>query len=659
MSRIKDSYFLITLWVVLIVLWVNSFNYVFLSEGINYDYYAYDFLIRKIYKPQKNNLIHYLIITNDSYLKVFKENRINRKTIAETIISLEKLGVKQIIFDMIFAYPSSKAEDHLLSRCISNFDNIIQPLGVLENISKESNLFGKSKSGNIELKTHLKLYSSDKFILPQNQFLSHNSILGHINENHDFDGTIRHSRIVFSTDSLYIPSLSLASFLTLQKDSSNIFEITTQSEMKINKKINIPIDKQGRILIPFVGQWGSDFDFVTLEDFLELIKTKRGEAKLRNTLGGKLIIIADVSASASDIGPTSVSSSTPLVMVHSALLNALLNKKFIRKTRVLENFLILNFLLFTLFLLIYKKRRLYFILSFSSAILILSILSILLITKGVFIYYFSILLSLLIAFTLGFILMESIFIKEKKIIELENVRKSFEMKETKHIIDKLIPKNQINFLDYEIAAYLSSAEEVGGDYFDYYKYDDQLTLFLADGSGHGLQAGILVISLKSIINSIGNLQSPSIILSQINSILQKIHFSKLFLCLSVLKIKNDDIIYSIAGLPPIFHYLSEKNTIIEYHTKNIPLGIKSNFNFSEASIKMGKNDVLLIFTDGLNELFNSKKELLGSEKIKLTLLDSKNFTPNEIISQFKILITSWCKGFNQNDDISIVVIKKN
>lgn len=648
------------LWILLIILWINSFYFVFLSKGISYDYYFYDFLLSNFYKQKKNEILHYLLITDDSYIKVFKRNSINREKIAEAILLLEEVGVKQIVFDIIFAHPSSSEnEDKSLANCLLQFDNIIQPVGIIENKSQNVSIFEYKSKLHIESKLHLKTFLSSEFIFPSKMFLSRNSILGHINEVSDKDGILRHTNPILKIDSLNIPSLALVSFLNFLGDSINSVEYVENSELIINRNISIPIDENNRTLIPFVDQWGLDFGAITLEDLFELKNTPDGMLKLRNSLSGKIIFVADVSSSASDISSTAISTRSPLVMVHSSMINALLNNKFIRKSNLQENIIFLNLVIIILFTSFHKKRRIFFALNFILSLFILTAISILMIFFGVFLYSISILIGLAIAFTFGFILMESIFLNEKRIIELDNYRKSFEMNETRLILQQLIPENHIEFLDYSISFYLNSAEEVGGDFFDYFIKDDEMTIFVADGSGHGLQAGILVVSLKSIITGLQRIDNPALVLNQINEILRKIRFNKLFLCLSVLKIRNNSIVYSVAGLPPILHYVFEDNLINEYHTKNIPLGFKDDFNFSESSFIIKRNDLVCIFTDGLIELFNKRKELLGIEKVKKTLLNRAEASPKEIVLELKKLISEWKSDSEQSDDISFVIIKKN
>ncbi|MEP0861419.1 MAG: CHASE2 domain-containing protein [Ignavibacterium sp.] len=647
----------LTIWLFLIIIWINLFNYVFLPNGISFDYLVYDFLLSKFYKQYKNKNIQYVLITNNTYSELFKSNLIYRSKIADAVVLLEELGVELIIFDIIFLHPSNPKDDIALSKVLSKYDNIIQPIALINYPDITTNKDLKTIK-LIDLQTHLKLSTSNEIIFPNLKFLSKDSFLGHISDYPDKDGVMRHTRLIINKDSTFIPSLSFASFLRMKKDSVFTVKLIENEFLLINDSLKIPIDHLGRTLVPFVSEWGNDFEALTLEDLIKMNNDIYDKVRLRNSLNGKIVLIADVSASAADIYPTPLSKLTPLVMLHSSMLNALMNNIFIHKISFNQRTLVLNILLFILFSLFYKQKRIYLFVSLLSSIFLLTLLTLILFILGHFLFYVSIVVCLILSFTLGFFLIEFIFLKEKKIIELDNYRKSFEMQETKKILQNLMPRSNFIFLDYEISAYINSAEEVGGDFFDYYQNDEELKIFVADGSGHGLQAGILVVSLKTIITSL-KLNGPSKTLFQINNTLKKINFTKLFLCMVIISVNRNYITFSVAGLPPLIHYKANLNKFDLYHHKNIPLGVKSNFEFIESTIKLEENDILFIYTDGLSELFNSKKEMLGIENIKQTLLKCSHKSTNEIVSDLKDLILKWKKDELQNDDITFLIIKKN
>lgn len=655
-SKIKQK-IRITIWVIVISIWVNFFLFTFLSEGTIYDYIAYDFFLKYFYKQQKSKIICYLLITNESYYNLFKENRVKRHIISESIELLENFGVRQIIFDILFAYPSSKAEDEALSKTLKKYNNIIQPLMLTEMNNTDPLPLNSKDLIKTLTELHIKNQHNNNLRLPYEKFISDIRNLGHINETSDADGIIRHTKVILKKDTIYIPSLGLSAYLNLYRQKLN--EIRIQDGLLIiEDKLKIPIDKFGQTLVPFSNEWGRDFEYITIDQLMENSNNEFNRIKLKNFFNGRIVFVADVSSSASDIYSTPFSKISPLVMLHTTMLNSILNNKFIHKLDFKYHLIITNILLFILFFAIYRKKRFYFILFLIITVVLLTTLNIILLISGYYINYSSIIISLFAAFIMGFYILENIFLQEKKMIELDNYHKMFEINETKKIIDKFTPKVELSFDDYEISFYLSTAEAVGGDYIDYYMGDRDVKIFLADGSGHGLQAGLLVVALKTILTSLNLNQNPSSILCDINNILFKIHFSKLFLCLTIVTIRKDKAEFAIAGLPPLLHYQSSSKIISSYRNQNIPLGVKGNFKFSGSSISLNSNDILLIFTDGLNELFNPNKEMLGIQKITNLLSENSDKSSKEILLKYIELISNWKKKSEQNDDISLVVIKK-
>lgn len=653
-KRFNKFYFITIL---LIIIWSNLFYKVFLSSGLIFDLKLYDVLVRHFYKPKKTHLISYVLITDQTYKKLFKGNSINRSEIAKLINLLNnEFGVKQIIFDIIFAYPSTAKNDENLVKSIKKFKNIIQPI-LIHSENYDSDFIPTLDSINIDPKLISSISWESNDIVPFTIFLSNYNILGHINDFSDNDGVYRHTKLFIRKDSLYVPSLSFAAYINLKSNAS-----TSTLKLKDNyyliNDLKIPVDDDGNTLIPYISFWGDDFEGISLEDVLTLAEDKYKRNNLKNFFSGKIVLIADVSSSSADIYPTPFSDLSPLVMIHSSMINALLNGNFIKKINVKITLLFLNILLLISLYSLYKRSRIILLLNFIIAVFLLLVLTIFLIIVGYFFNSVSIFINLLMSFILGFLYLEFVSLKEKKIIEIDNYQKTFEMNETRKILENFIPQKKLIFNDFEICASISTAEVVGGDFFDYYINDNELRFFLADGSGHGLQAGVLVVSLKTMLISLDIFQKPSKTLSSINETLNKIHFNKLFLCMAIFGLKNSVIYFANAGLPPIFHYVAKENLIRTYRHKNIPLGIKSDFKFEESTIEIQPNDILLTFSDGLNELFDENKQMLGFENISNTLINSASSSAEGIISRFEDLIQKWKKNQIQNDDISIIVIKR-
>ena len=115
---------------------------------------------------------------------------------------------------------------------------------------------------------------------------------------------------------------------------------------------------------------------------------------------------------------------------------------------------------------------------------------------------------------------------------------------------------------------------------------------------------------------------------------------------------------SSAGMPPIFIYRKGREEVEEILLKGMPLGSAKIFPYELVETELKRGDLLFLYSDGLPELFNSKKELLGYKKIKTEFEKVVKESPSNVISSFKKLINSWKGELEINDDITFVVIKK-
>ena len=135
---------------------------------------------------------------------------------------------------------------------------------------------------------------------------------------------------------------------------------------------------------------------------------------------------------------------------------------------------------------------------------------------------------------------------------------------------------------------MKTATEVGGDYYDFnIGIDGTLTIVLGDATGHGMRAGTMVTTTKSLFNVLA--PNPNIIetFHEMTRCLKLMQMDKLSMCLTMLKIMGNKIQMSSAGMPPVFIHKRESQTIEEHVIKGMPLGTFNDFPYSivESSIK--------------------------------------------------------------------------
>ena len=129
------------------------------------------------------------------------------------------------------------------------------------------------------------------------------------------------------------------------------------------------------------------------------------------------------------------------------------------------------------------------------------------------------------------------------------------------------------------------------------------------------------------------------------------------MCLSMLKIKNNKLIMSSAGMPPIYIYRKETNVVEEYQIEGMPLGTINNFPYKQKEKILEQGDIILLMSDGFPELFNDKNEMFGYKRARNLFEELANDSPEEIISKLKIAGSDWVNDNDPDDDVTFVIIK--
>jgi serine phosphatase RsbU (regulator of sigma subunit)/ligand-binding sensor domain-containing protein len=247
---------------------------------------------------------------------------------------------------------------------------------------------------------------------------------------------------------------------------------------------------------------------------------------------------------------------------------------------------------------------------------------------------------------------------ERKMLEAENVRKTQELEEARNLQLSMLPKELPQLPNLDIAVYMKTATEVGGDYYDFHVgMDGTLTVVLGDATGHGMKAGTMVTSVKSLFNVLA--PNPDIVVTfhEITRCIKLMQMEKLSMCMTMLKIKGDTLQMSAAGMPPTFIYKHNIKTIEEHVFKGMPLGTMDNFPYDNRETKLEPGDTILVMSDGFPELLNKNGEQYGYKNARNKFEEVSEGTPEQIIDILKNEGSEWVDGVDPDDDVTFVVIK--
>ncbi|GAB1441206.1 hypothetical protein MASR2M39_00400 [Ignavibacteriales bacterium] len=246
-------------------------------------------------------------------------------------------------------------------------------------------------------------------------------------------------------------------------------------------------------------------------------------------------------------------------------------------------------------------------------------------------------------------------------VKAEALRKELE---TAHKIqEKLLPTVLPEFPSLSFAAKLIPAQEVGGDYYSIYKMTEELCLLLvADVSGKGIPAALLVSTIDATLHTVlklkDNRTNPKFIAETINSVLCEASTIEKFATawIGIIDV-TDQKLYSInAGHnQPII--LRAGSDIVERLAKGgIFLGVIP-FNYEMEIVDFFKDDILVFFSDGIVEAMDYNNKLFGDDKLIEIITSKRNNSAIEILNKIIDEVIKHEISTNQSDDITLAVVK--
>ena len=247
---------------------------------------------------------------------------------------------------------------------------------------------------------------------------------------------------------------------------------------------------------------------------------------------------------------------------------------------------------------------------------------------------------------------------EKRAIEIENERKTKELEEARQLQLSMLPKEVPKLPHLEIAAFMRTATEVGGDYYDFLVQENGvLNVGFGDATGHGLQAGTMVTLMKGFFTSDAAKLELQEFMNHCTSLIKEIKLGRILMSFSLLRIHDHKMTITSAGMPPIYFYDKEKNVCEEILIQGMPLGAMRKFAYKTIEREIKTGDTILLLTDGLPEQMNKNNEMFDYHRVKKSFNELAQDNPDEIIQGLTKLGEEWMDGRTQEDDITFVVIK--
>ena len=248
--------------------------------------------------------------------------------------------------------------------------------------------------------------------------------------------------------------------------------------------------------------------------------------------------------------------------------------------------------------------------------------------------------------------------QKNRLRKIEEDRKNGELKAARDLQLSMLPKELPKRADLDIATFIRSSTEVGGDYYDFFPQPEgNLYSICGDATGHGVTSGMMVSVAKAGLNGIGPIK-PNKILQKLNGVVKRIDLGTLRMSMNIAEITNDEVFLSSAAMPPIYLYKAATKQVEEFMNNGLPLGGLRDEEFILETRAFEPGDVLVQLSDGLPEAPNSKGEMYDYDQLKNLIQASCHLSSQEIIDTLIKSVDQWMEGQNNPDDITLVVTKK-
>jgi sigma-B regulation protein RsbU (phosphoserine phosphatase) len=208
------------------------------------------------------------------------------------------------------------------------------------------------------------------------------------------------------------------------------------------------------------------------------------------------------------------------------------------------------------------------------------------------------------------------------------------------------------------------AKDVGGDFYDYFQVnDDEFGFFIGDVCGKGIPAAIFMASSRSIIKSqvISN-PNPSEVLRFSNQLIAEDVQHGMFVTVfyGLYNIKTRKLRFASAGHALPYLYRSSTSSCASLFKTSFPLGVlesSDSFTYQESELQLEKGDILILYTDGINEALSPSREQFGLERLVDIIFEYGPRSPQELRDKIIESVKDFSEDQGLADDITVMIVQ--
>ncbi len=270
---------------------------------------------------------------------------------------------------------------------------------------------------------------------------------------------------------------------------------------------------------------------------------------------------------------------------------------------------------------------------------------------------------------------------DRRLLEAENERQTSELEEARRFQLSLLPAALPEHPDLEIAAFLRTASEVGGDYYDFSRLrpDGSLTIAVGDATGHGARAGTMVTVVKSLLSSadMGHFRSvsgtaspapaahgaPALLdladfLSHATATIRSMNLGRRAMALLLARYRDGALDLASAGMPPVLVSRSPAGEVEEIMASGVPLGTLANASYENRRVRLEPGDAALLMSDGLPEMLQVDGEPVGYPAVAERWREVGQRSAEDAVAEFERWVEELSPQGVPADDVTFVVVRR-
>lgn len=250
-------------------------------------------------------------------------------------------------------------------------------------------------------------------------------------------------------------------------------------------------------------------------------------------------------------------------------------------------------------------------------------------------------------------------------MSLEKERYVQELKIAHDAQMKLLPRSMPRPAGLDIAAACITANEIGGDYFDFFEFDhSRLGVVIGDVSGKGPEAAFYMAEVKGVLESLATIYlSPKELLIQANRLLFQTFDRKTFVSLlyGIYELPTKQFAFCRAGHCPLLYWNRQQEQVYLIEPSGMAIGLDRGAQFQaaleEQQLTCHAGEVLILFTDGVTEARNRQHQEYDEQRLCEMMARLHDRDAEAIKAGLLQDIDAFVGGHERHDDLTLVILK--